>query len=59
VIRLAILVALLLAACTGGQAVDPNNRTVRYWHDDAHGVSCWTAWSSSITCLPDTQVRQP
>lgn len=58
-VLLLALLALVLAGCYGGEPIDPERSSVRYWHDDKHGVSCWTAWESSITCLPDSEVQNP
>jgi len=60
--RLVIALTLLLAGCTTGGAAYGGDATsdavVRYHHDDEHGVSCWTQWQS-ISCLPDSEVRNP
>jgi hypothetical protein len=61
VIGVTILLCIwLLVGYKAGVVVDEGQGSaLRYWHDDAHGVSCWTAYSSSISCLPDSEVRLP
>lgn len=58
-----LVLALSVAGCMSGQSSvktdDGKASSVFYWHDVTHKVSCWTAWSSSITCLPDSQVYLP
>lgn len=56
------LLALGVAACYTGERVDQNGPLmggIRYVHDERHSVSCWTAYDSTISCLPDSQVENP
>lgn len=56
---LGAILAIALAACTQGQKINETDGAFYYHHDDAHKVSCWTAYNSSIDCLPDSEVQGP
>lgn len=55
---------LILNACYARPDSFDNSTGIGYYHDDAHGVSCWTfgngagSSTAAISCLPDSQVRQ-
>ncbi len=49
-----LLVTLALAGCANGHEVGPVDG-FRYYHDDVHGVGCWTNYDRAIACIPDSQ----
>ena len=62
--RLILLLALLLVGCNNtAQPPQITQESVAYWHDAAHGVSCWlygrgaSGYTAAISCLPDSELR--
>ena len=57
IILLIALCGLFLATACSDPGIERVARGISYYHDKEHAVSCWIAYSTSIACLPDRQVR--
>ena len=50
-----IAAMFVLGGCSYGERINEGASSVFYHHDDVHKVGCWTAYSSAISCLPDSE----